>query len=119
MTQRTCGSCQACCHVKAIPDFMAAFADCSHQCAEGCGIYESRPTGCRRYTCAWVDGWGDETDRPDLLGILFEVAPGPVGGLAVRGVETRPEGSGNDTAQRHLADWEALRAQVSVLRYGE
>jgi Fe-S-cluster containining protein len=98
---------------------MSAFTDCSHQCASGCGEYESRPVGCRHYTCAWIDGWGDDRDRPDRLGLLFEVAPGPVGGLAVRGVETRPGGSDSDAAHAHLADWEALRARVSVLRYGD
>jgi len=97
---------------------MAAFTDCDHQCEAGCASYGSRPDGCRHYTCAWIDGWGAKSDRPDRLGLIFEVAPGPVGGLAVRGVETRPGGLDSDAAQAHLDDWRALRAQVSVQRYG-
>lgn len=59
-------------HVPAIekPEHTA----CKHLCAHGCSIYADRPAVCSTWECAWRSGWlgGDERDRPDKLGVMFE-----------------------------------------------
>lgn len=120
MEGRTCGPCQACCRAKQIPALqLPAWTDCPHQRPAGCGIYAERPEGCRRYTCAWVDGWGEADDRPDLLGVLFEMAPGPFSGLQVRGIELKPAAADGPRARQRIEAWAELGARVRVLRQGE
>lgn len=74
---RTCGACQACCTVLGVkPLDKPAFQRCAHQCAKGCGIYETRPDPCRLYACGWVEGFGQRRDRPDRLGVILDrIAP--------------------------------------------
>ena len=38
-----------------------------------CTIYKNRPACCSHYRCAWIDGFGDEQDRPDKAGMVFDV----------------------------------------------
>ena len=120
MSERSCGACQACCHAKRIPVVPSpAWSDCPHQGEAGCGIYAERPRGCAAYTCAWVDGWGREReDRPDRLGLLFELAPGPVGGLEVRALELRAGALDSADGQARVASWSARGVVVDVVRCG-
>lgn len=41
-----------------------------------CESYCSRPDVCRKYTCAWKLGYGNEEDRPDRCLILFDDSHG-------------------------------------------
>ena len=103
---RVCGGCDACCAtlgVRGVPnaaDGPGYFVHdkqphtrCVHQTAAGCAIHD-RPTGdplgraappqsCRDYRCAWLEGQGDDGDRPDRSGLILD-APG---GGAVRARE--------------------------------
>ena len=69
---RECGECTACCtaldiHVLNKP----AYTRCKHVTAKGCSIYEDRPkTPCQTFRCAWLDGYLEEEDRPDLSGAI-------------------------------------------------
>lgn len=46
---------------------------CANSTAAGCGIYPDRPSECRAYACLWLDSdLGEATDRPDLLGLMFD-----------------------------------------------
>jgi Fe-S-cluster containining protein len=47
---------------------------CDHVTCDHCGIYEERPQTCRDFNCAWLSGNipGDESLRPDRLGVLFD-----------------------------------------------
>ena len=76
MTPRSCGPCTACCTSLAIKDDhlkKAAATPCPHLCADGCSIYTTRPTSCAAFRCAWLDGFGDDSDRPDLSGAIVEL----------------------------------------------
>lgn len=73
---RSCGECTLCCTVMAIdkPEIQKkAGVPCRH-CKDGCAIYETRPTLCREYHCAWRqlpildDSW-----RPDRSGVFVEL----------------------------------------------
>lgn len=73
-TKRTCGGCQACCHRFPIKELgKPAQGPCAHQCAAGCGIHETKPAECARYRCLWLMGFGSAGDRPDKLGVIFDL----------------------------------------------
>jgi hypothetical protein len=88
---RQCGSCTACCTVLVVAELhKPARWACDHVNCRGCGIYEIRPESCREFNCAWLRGQiprqiaggisgqisghitGDESYRPDRLGVLFD-----------------------------------------------
>lgn len=54
--------------------FKAPGTPCPHLCERGCGIYASRPEECAVYRCLWHIGViGETRDRPDRLGVVFDV----------------------------------------------
>ncbi len=64
---RKCGACQLCCVLPAIKELnKPANVPCQHLTEKGCGIYATRPDGCRKFECHWLGGVGDE--RPDVVG---------------------------------------------------
>jgi hypothetical protein len=71
---RSCGGCTACCTVMPVSEInKPGDTPCQHLCAGGCAIYESRPSACRGWRCAWLEGLipGDERRRPDKCGLIF------------------------------------------------
>lgn len=73
---RKCGSCTFCCTVTAVPEIQKPErSDCKH-CKGGCSIYEQRPTSCRTFSCAWLDGDLPSWMRPDKIGVMIEKVPG-------------------------------------------
>ena len=90
---RHCGPCAACCTADPV---RSSFDDrinvnkpagtrCPYQCggdtpARGmCSVHEEKPRCCAIYMCAWLDGFGAEEDRPDLAGVIAEVARDALG----------------------------------------
>jgi hypothetical protein len=76
MSERSCGSCTACCtalqvHAMNKPDWQ--------RCVElnpkkkRCRIYPRRPEECRRYKCEWLKGTIPREHRPDKLGAVFSM----------------------------------------------
>lgn len=50
------------------------YTTCKHACAAGCASYAERPGECHAYRCLWLDdAVGDAADRPDLLGLMFDL----------------------------------------------
>lgn len=80
--RRSCGDCTACCTVIGVADLKKPeWTLCQHcspkrtsRAVPGCKIYATRPQPCRDYHCLWTLGMGKRTHRPDLLGIIFDVA---------------------------------------------
>lgn len=76
---RKCGPCQACCYTTRVHEPAAGIVKdphvrCGHQGPRGCAIYDARPSGCRAYTCLWLNGGlAADNDRPDVLGIVVEL----------------------------------------------
>jgi Fe-S-cluster containining protein len=85
---RSCGDCIACCVYLKIPALdKPGLAHCQHlnlaepeeegklQLSAGCdncSIYEDRPEVCKSYSCMWLAGYGDESDRPDKSFMLID-----------------------------------------------
>lgn len=78
---RECGECTVCCTYLKISalhkdgltpcSFIAAPASDGYTGA-GCSVYEDKPHVCNGYRCAWLEGHGDEEDRPDKSGMLID-----------------------------------------------
>jgi hypothetical protein len=74
--KRKCGMCRACCTTMDVAELRKpGNVTCEHVCESGCGIYDTRPGGCRLYNCAWLQGLLTEEQRPDRLGL--ELHPDP------------------------------------------
>lgn len=75
MTDRSCGSCYACCVWLGIDELNKFFGQsCKHLDGRNgpekrCGIYETRPKACSRYKCGYIDGMN--IDRPDETGFII------------------------------------------------
>ncbi len=83
MPKRTCGECSACCTTHAVPDLKPvgkpAGVACSKLCAQGCGIYQTRPGSCRAFECGWLQdttGAMPDSARPDKLGLVLSMMYG-------------------------------------------
>jgi len=79
---RSCGSCSACCTVLGVtqmqPEPKPPHQRCAHDSlGRGCRIYADRPQGCREYACLWLldPEFLHERDRPDRLGLIFDLNP--------------------------------------------
>jgi hypothetical protein len=73
MKERPCDECTACCTVMAVEEISKPLGEpCQHLC-NGCSIYESRPQPCREFNCCWRYGLGNDSERPDKSGIVFDV----------------------------------------------
>src|SRR5262249_47734976 len=84
---RLCGSCTACCTwVGVVSLAKPAGCRCAHEGAGCCTIYPDRPDECRAYRCLWLDGWGDDADRPDRSGVLLHPVATKYDGGSLRGV---------------------------------
>jgi hypothetical protein len=72
---RECGACTVCCTVLAEKELRKPMrCACDHVHSNGCGIYATRPSGCREFHCLWLRGAlpSGEAFRPDHLGVLFD-----------------------------------------------
>jgi hypothetical protein len=73
---RTCGGCTACCTTLGNTELEPAkptFTPCPHQCEKGCGIQETKPSGCATFNCLWLQDTGKmftDSERPDILGVV-------------------------------------------------
>jgi len=77
---RKCGDCTVCCTMTSIGDRLIngtrlikeGGKDCPllNNTCTGCSVYEIRPKTCRDFNCSWLQGYGDEKDRPNKNGIL-------------------------------------------------
>ncbi len=72
--QRPCNECTACCTVMAVEQISKPIGEpCPHLCRHGCEIYESRPAACQGFNCCWRYGLGNDDERPDKSGIVFDI----------------------------------------------
>lgn len=70
---RLCGECVACCRAVAVTALQKrAGTTCTH-CSNGCTVYDTRPAECAEYVCLWLEGFGEDENRPDKLGAIIDV----------------------------------------------
>lgn len=117
---RSCGECQACCTVLAVRNLGKPFyVRCEHQKGGRCDCYATRPEECVAYVCSYLSGGlpPEEGNRPDKLGVLFNVeideSLAHVSLWWITVYETRENGAGNILGE-HLN----MRPEVADLLVG-
>lgn len=72
VTNRVCGECTACCLTHAIFEIKKAIGVPCPLCevSRGCRDYDHRPPSCQSFRCDWLKGFGDDSCRPDRVGIV-------------------------------------------------
>jgi hypothetical protein len=114
VTRRKCGECRECCiamDVKAMNS--VAGKPCEKLCAKGCSIYDSRPTECRTFTCAWLDGIIPLWMKPSKIhAVLWGTELGPEHGeqIPMLRVSLNPAFKIN----KRLAKWMKTRRVVAT-----
>ncbi len=48
-----------------------------------CQIYDTRPSTCREFRCAWLGGFGPDASRPDRSGVIVTSYQSPAGTVYV------------------------------------
>jgi len=67
---RSCDTCAVCCvyfpyqNVKPCPHLQQPLS------TNNCLIHDTKPATCQAFQCGWLQGLGEEGDRPDLSGVL-------------------------------------------------
>ena len=78
---RECGECTVCCKVSPIATTeltKGPNTPCPNCTANGCAIYDYRPSACRESFCGWrAYAELDNTWRPDISGVLILNEPEP------------------------------------------
>jgi Fe-S-cluster containining protein len=75
--RRTCGERYTCCialgitELKKWPGQHCKHLDGALGPLKRCSIYSTRPHACQRYNCAWIEGIGQDHQRPDKVGFLI------------------------------------------------
>lgn len=73
---RKCDKCDICCIEPFIEELnkpshtVCSNLDQSKDCHK-CTIYNTRPKACQTYFCSWMDGYGNDLDRPNENGIIM------------------------------------------------
>jgi hypothetical protein len=103
--ERTCGSCRLCCKLLSVNEeghkpnsnmeyefHKPAFKWCKKACDKGCSIYgtEDFPWTCRTFSCAWLEGMGDESLKPNKCGMVVSLEGDDKGKMLAVVWEDRP-----------------------------
>ena len=121
---RSCGPCAACCSIFAVEVLSKPeYVRCSHRDSAGCTVYAERPEACRAYACLWLEGEFEVGQRPDLVGLAFDLPtaidddPDYAGITVITGREVRP-GSADEPQAEKLILGLAWRFVVRVRLWG-
>ena len=71
LPKRSCGACDKCCTTHAVFEIRKGEGvPCKYlsKLEGGCGIYGVHPQSCRRFRCAWLEGFTPLDARPDQVG---------------------------------------------------
>ena len=90
---RECGECMICCFTGSIPELAKPAHTSCVLYNNGCTVFNDpkRPKTCTMFKCSWLDGWGEDQDRPDKSGIMVSVNK-LNGGTFIFAIETRENG---------------------------
>lgn len=106
MTTRRCRGCNECCTTHGVPDIeKPMFTRCSHTCHRGCAIYADRPAPCASFQCAWLQGAFKNADRPDKIGVVFDVQMGRHGEEVIKAYVTRDTARGRQRIEELARKW--------------
>jgi hypothetical protein len=121
LSDRHCGECDVCCTILIVQELdKPEYTNCHHQ-NKGCMIYDTRPSICRKWSCSWVLNIipGDETIRPNNLGLMFYPAPkeNDLGFAHMLGQEVW-EGASDSEMGKSVINYIASHMLVLIRKYG-
>lgn len=122
---RACGDCRMCCKLPDIPELAKPIDTwCRHADLDrpdgGCKIYNDRPAVCRSFACGWLKGLGQERDRPDRLGVMWQPIQMPDGRPGLAFVESEPGALGKPRVRRWLEQFNRSHpGRIAVRRFEE
>lgn len=90
---RQCDECQLCCKGYLQGTTRGSWFGNLKPCKyldTGCIIYNDRPSQCRNYFCAWVQGLFPEWMRPDKISIVISVENDAMGKQFLKVSHTKP-----------------------------
>lgn len=79
-----------------------------------CTIYQERPSPCKEYKCAWLDGYGNEEDRPDKSLVMFDNKHG-----MINGYQARPLAPNHEVAEVIDRMSKSLKTPIVVMSFYE
>lgn len=114
MLQYSCDGCTVCCEVMGVEELnKRKWEKCQHA-GIGCHIYETRPQSCREFQCMWLQGLvGDESTRPDKLGLMFRLDDDRFLGRVIVCHEVYPGALEKEETARYL--YEVAKIQMVIL----
>lgn len=75
--KRDCGHCTACCTILGVQSLSKNWYEkCQNEKNNFCSRYKERPDSCRNFSCQWLLGGLSKYDRPDIIGIIFDISEG-------------------------------------------
>jgi hypothetical protein len=84
---RSCGSCSLCCKLLGIPELNKPMGQWCPHCLKGsgCGIYDTRPSPCRTFSCGWLvsASFGEEWQPSRAKMFVYHVNDGGIDKLVV------------------------------------
>lgn len=118
---RSCGACRVCCRLPDIPELSKPLNTWCRHCdtesaRDPCRIYEHRPQVCRAFDCAWKQGLGSDLDRPDILGVMWQIVTLPDGGPGLGVVEARRGALDTPRIRQQLREFEARKPGRIIVR---
>lgn len=97
----------------------AEFTRCAHQrggSTGGCRIYKERPSSCRDWACLWLQGLGEAPDRPDKLGVVFNLQwSDPLAAYVLQVFEVRPNAHAGPRVQSIIRAMLGAKGGVAIL----
>jgi hypothetical protein len=91
MADRSCGGCTACCKTHPVLEIDKPLMTWCSKCSigSGCQDYTHKPSSCTDFKCAWLLGLTPESERPDKIRLVFDLAPSQAVAKGVDHVEDR------------------------------
>ena len=73
--KRECGSCTLCCKLIGVEELKKPQNVWCRHCniGQGCKIYDTRPQGCRDFSCLWLKGLIPEELKPNDVHHVFDM----------------------------------------------
>lgn len=127
-TPQTCGDCSACCFVLGVERLQkSSWQACEHHSKKKhCKLHntEQRPLECSIYECLWLAGMGQRKDRPDRLGLVFDI-PDTLHSPLYEGIqvavcrEVRPGALESKRGRKILNHFQANNAVILIVASGK
>jgi hypothetical protein len=121
--ERSCGNCDVCCNILEVRELnKKSYCNCTYRAeGGGCGRYDTRPSICRDWNCAYILNLipGGEEVKPNNIGLMFypvSAKNNDLGMSMIMGQEVWKDALLTSDAQ-NLVKWIGKRMFVMIRHY--